>query len=173
MSILFEERPSDSPYIETITHGHTACDGMVTRPAESHWHLVVVHQRGHVHTVLVGPWTTAGVVRYTADAEVLWIKLKLGTFLPNLPVRSLLDTETILPGAARHAPRWLAHPDCRGGAAIRTLPSHPYATGAAAGQHTPNLVHASRQRRRPRLRTPSVAPGAASRTACARAGASC
>ncbi len=81
--------------------------------------------------------TTAGVVRYTADAELLWIKLKLGTFLPNLPVRSLLDTETILPGAARHAPRWLAHPDCRGGAAIRTLPSHPYATGAAAGQHTP------------------------------------
>ncbi len=103
MSILFQARPSDSPYVETITHGHTACDGTATRPAESHWHLVVVRQRGHVHTVLVGPWTTAGVVQYTADAELLWIKLKLGTFLPHLPARTLLDTETILSSAAGHA----------------------------------------------------------------------
>jgi hypothetical protein len=103
MSIIYEERPSDSPYVETITHGHTAGDGAVTRPAESHWHLVIVRQQGRVHTVVVGPWTTAGVVRYTEGAELLWIKLKLGTFMPHLPARKLLDTETILPGAARHA----------------------------------------------------------------------
>lgn len=45
MSILYEERRSDSLYVETITHGHAACDGTVTRPAECHWHLVVVRQQ--------------------------------------------------------------------------------------------------------------------------------
>jgi hypothetical protein len=103
MSILYEERPSDSPYVATITHGHTACDGTATRPAESHWHLVIVRQHNHIHTVVVGPWTAAGVVRYTANAELLWIKLTLGTFMPHLPARKLLDTESVLPDAARQS----------------------------------------------------------------------
>ncbi len=36
MSIIYEERLSDSPYVETITHGRTASDGSSIRPAESH-----------------------------------------------------------------------------------------------------------------------------------------
>ena len=101
MTIMFEERLSDSPYIETITRGHTACDGATTRPAESHWHLVVVRQHGSVRALVVGPWTTAGVVSYTAGAELLWIKFSLGAFMPHLPTRDFLDAETLLPGAAR------------------------------------------------------------------------
>jgi AraC-like DNA-binding protein len=65
--------------------------------------LVIVRQHGHIRTVVVGPWTTAGVVRYTEGAELLWIKLRLGTFMPHLAASKLLDTETILPEAARHA----------------------------------------------------------------------
>jgi hypothetical protein len=37
------------------------------------------------------------------DAEILWIKFKLGTFMPHLPARNLLDGETILPGAASNS----------------------------------------------------------------------
>lgn len=50
--------------------------------------------------MVVGPWTTSGVISYTEGAELLWIKLKLGTFMPHLPPRHFLDKETILPGAA-------------------------------------------------------------------------
>ena len=100
MSIIAEERISDSPYVETITHGRTASDGSPIRPAEIHWHMVLVKQHGNIQLLVVGPWTSAGVISYTEGAEILWIKLKLGTFLPHLPTRDFLDAETILPPAA-------------------------------------------------------------------------
>jgi hypothetical protein len=100
MSIIYEERPSASPYVETITHGRTASDGSPTRPAECHWHMVIVRQNGDARVVFVGPWTTAGVAYYTEGAEIVWIKFKLGTFMPHLPARDFLDTETILPEAS-------------------------------------------------------------------------
>ncbi len=100
MSIVHEERPSDSPYVETITRGRTASDGTTIRPAEIHWHMVFLRYEGRVQLLVVGPWTSAGVISYPEGAELLWIKLKLGTFMPHLPTRDFLDVETILPGAA-------------------------------------------------------------------------
>jgi hypothetical protein len=100
MSIIYEERTSDSSYVETITSGWTVSDGSTIRPAEVHWHMVFVRHNGCVHPLVVGPWTTAGVVSWQEGAEILWIKFKLGTFMPHLPVRNFLDVETILPGAA-------------------------------------------------------------------------
>jgi AraC-like DNA-binding protein len=100
MSIGYEERVSDSPYVETITHGRMASDGSSLRPAESCWHMVLVRQHDNVQLLVVGPLTKAGVVSWTEGAEVLWIKFKLGTFLPHLPARDFLDGETILPEAA-------------------------------------------------------------------------
>ncbi len=103
MSIVFEERLSDSPYIETVTRGRTTSEGSSIRPAESRWHMVLVRQDGNVRLLVVGPWMTAGVVSYTADAELLWIKFRLGTFMPHRPTRDFRDVETILPGAARQS----------------------------------------------------------------------
>lgn len=100
MSIIYEERLSDLPYIETITRGRTASDGSPIRPAECHWHMVIVRFNGNVQLLVVGPWTKSGVVSYTEGAEILWIKFKLGTFMPHLPTKDFLNLETILPGAA-------------------------------------------------------------------------
>jgi hypothetical protein len=100
MSILYEERTSDSPFIETIMRGRTMSGGSQIRPSEVHWHMVFARYQGRVHPVFVGPWTTAGVVSYTEGAEVLWIKFRLGAFMPHLPPRDFLDVETTLPGAA-------------------------------------------------------------------------
>lgn len=100
MSIIVEERRSDSPYVETITRGRTVGDGSPVRPAESHWHMVFARKDGQARVVFVGPWTTAGVTSYEEGAEILWIKFGLGSFMPHLPARCFLDTETILPEAA-------------------------------------------------------------------------
>lgn len=100
MSIIYEERTSDSPYVETVTHGRTASDGSTIRPAECHWHMVFVRQNGLARPLVVGPWSGAGVTSYTEDAALLWIKFELGTFMPHLPVRRLLDAETQLPEAS-------------------------------------------------------------------------
>ena len=100
MGFIHEERLSDSPYVETITRGRTAGDGSTIRPAECHWHMVFVRRYGDVYPLVVGPLPTAGIVPYTEGAEILWIKFKLGTFMPHLPLRNSLDVETVLPGAA-------------------------------------------------------------------------
>jgi hypothetical protein len=116
MSIIYEERLSDSPYVETVTHGRTASNGSTIRPAEINWHMVFVRYNGSLQPLVVGPLTTAGVVSWTEGAEILWIKFKLGTFMPHLPARDFLDIETILPGAASRS-FWLKgsawqFPDC-------------------------------------------------------------
>jgi AraC-like DNA-binding protein len=100
MTIVFEERPSDSPYIEAITYGHTAADGSTIRPAEYNWHMVFTRVNGEMQPCLVGPLPKAAAISWTGGAEVLWIKFKLGTFMPHMPVRTLLDMETLLPNAA-------------------------------------------------------------------------
>lgn len=103
MSIIFEERASDSLLVETIMQGRTECAGVTIRPAEMHWHMVLVKYRGHTQILVVGPWTTSGAIAYPQGAELLWIKLKLGAFMPHLPMVDFLDTETPLPAAASHS----------------------------------------------------------------------
>src|SRR5687767_15202981 len=97
MSLLFEERSSDSPYIETITQGRTVSEGSTIRPAEINWHMVFVREHGRAHPIVVGPLTASGVTSWGEGGEILWIKFKLGVFMPHLPTREYLDTEKTLP----------------------------------------------------------------------------
>lgn len=100
MNMIHAERPSDSPYVETVTHGWTLGDGSTIRPAECNWHMVVVKNNGKLKSILVGPWTNAGITSWKGEAEILWIKFRLGTFMPHLPARDFRDAETVLPEAA-------------------------------------------------------------------------
>jgi len=100
MGFAIERRASDSPYVETVTRGRTVSDGTTIRPAESSWHMVLVRHTDEARLLVVGPLTTAGVVSYTEGAEILWIKFKLGAFMPHQPVRDFVDTELSLPGAS-------------------------------------------------------------------------
>jgi len=100
MSIIHEQRLSDSPYVEAVTHGWTIREGSTIRPSECNWHMVFVKEHGRTHSLVVGPLATAGVASWGEGAEILWIKFKLGVFMPHLPVRDLLDSEKSLPEAA-------------------------------------------------------------------------
>jgi AraC-like DNA-binding protein len=100
MTIIFEERLSDSLYIESIQRGRTASAGTKIRPAASQWHMVLVRVHGRTQLFVVGPWTKSGIVSYGEGAELLWIKFKLGAFMPHLPTCDFRDSETILPEAA-------------------------------------------------------------------------
>jgi AraC-like DNA-binding protein len=103
MGFVVEQRASDSPYVEAVMRGRTVADGTTIRPAESHWHLVLARYRGEARVLVVGPWTAAGALAYAEGAEILWIKFKLGTFMPHRPVRDFVNAEMPLPGAAFHA----------------------------------------------------------------------
>ena len=103
MTIIAEARPSDSPFIESVMHGHTLHAGSTIRPAETNWHMVVLKLDGATRVLAVGPLTSSGVVSYGAGGELLWIKFTLGTFLPHAPTRDWTDRETLLPSASRRS----------------------------------------------------------------------
>jgi AraC-like DNA-binding protein len=100
MNFISEGRVSDSPYVEMIWHGQAGSDYAPICPADGRWNLLLLRQNGRVKVSVEGPLTKARFTTQSEGAEWLVIKFKLGTFLSSLPVRSLLDTEAILPGAA-------------------------------------------------------------------------
>ncbi len=53
-------------------------------------------QDGIIHTLIVGALEAAGSIRYTAGAETLWIRFKVGTFIPYIPANTMLNQEIIL-----------------------------------------------------------------------------
>ena len=87
MTIVFEERPSQSPYVDMVMHGLTLADGAPVRPAEINWHMVFSKHEGKIYPIVVGPWTSSGEIHYEADAEILWVKFKLGTFMPHMSLK--------------------------------------------------------------------------------------
>lgn len=103
MTLWVKERLSDSPYIETITHGYTQSDGASIRPAASNWHMVFMKHEGETRIVVTGAWTTSGKVTWGEGAELLWLKFKLGTFMPHLPAKTIVDRELALPDASCHS----------------------------------------------------------------------
>ncbi len=99
MTIVFEQRASDSPYIESVTQGYTVSNGRTIRPAEYCWHMVFVKEQGSFHPIIAGPFTSAGDVSWSKNAEILWLKFKPGVFMPHLPFSHLLNSELALPEA--------------------------------------------------------------------------
>jgi hypothetical protein len=103
MGFLVVQRASDSPYVEAVMQGRTASGGTTIRPAECHWHLVLARYLGETRMLVVGPWTTTSFLPYSEGVEILWIKLRLGAFMPYLPTSNLLNRETILPEATSNS----------------------------------------------------------------------
>lgn len=97
MIVIPEERLVISPYIEWVGHGYTAADGREMRPAEYNWHLIFTRHEGDQRTLLVGALEEARPLSYLAGAESLWIRFKVGTYLPYLPASATLNREIILP----------------------------------------------------------------------------
>jgi hypothetical protein len=100
MIYTLDARLPESPYIEEVSHGISTEAGSTIRPAENHWHMVLVKECGKTQLFFVGPLTTSGIAAWEGGGEILWIKFKLGTFIPKLPAKNYLDIETIMPEAS-------------------------------------------------------------------------
>jgi len=97
MIVIPEERFVESPYIEWVARGYTVADGITMRPAGYDWHLIFTRHEGVLRTLVVGALEAARPLRYVAGAETLWIRFKVGTFLPHLPATDTLNREITLP----------------------------------------------------------------------------
>ena len=102
MIIFDEDRPSDSPFVERVWRCHSEGAAPFLSIAASRCELVVTRLEGKVTVTMRGPETRATPLGdCPGDGEWLGILLKLGTFLPILPTRTLVDAEVNLPAVSR------------------------------------------------------------------------
>src|SRR5512135_1969234 len=86
MDLTFEERPSDSPFVETVWHSQSQQGGPFVSMAESRYGLVVTRYRRGAFLTLRGPSTGAALAYNPPEAEFFGIQFKPGVFMPHLPV---------------------------------------------------------------------------------------
>jgi AraC-like DNA-binding protein len=100
MIFFDEERPSDEPFVERIWRSHSEGTAPFLSIAVSRCELVVTRLDGKTTMTVRGPETKATFLGDSpSDGEWFGILLRLGTFLPHLPTRNLLDTSVTLPEA--------------------------------------------------------------------------
>jgi hypothetical protein len=100
--ILFEDRLSDSPFVERVWRCHSERAGKFLSVAASHFEMAVTRYRGKTFLTLRGPETKATTLDCPAEGEWLGIRFKLGTFMPQ-----------VLPGSLRNQ-RDVTLPDATG-----------------------------------------------------------
>jgi AraC-like DNA-binding protein len=99
LDFYFEERLSDSPFVDLIWRTQSGTTQSFISIAESHWGIVVTRQYGKTWLTVRGPETRASLAPVPADAEFFGIVFKHGAFMPHLPASSLVDSEINLPDA--------------------------------------------------------------------------
>ncbi len=93
----FEERPSDSPFVERIWMTRSEQSGSFTSISTAFWSMVISKCRGRIAISLHGPETGATCKDFPPDAEWFGITFKLGTFVPDILPGSFIDGHIVLP----------------------------------------------------------------------------
>jgi AraC-like DNA-binding protein len=101
MLLNFEDRLSDSPFVERIWRSHSGRAGILRSVAMSNWEMVVTRYNGNTFFTVRGPETKATPLQISSvGAEWLGIRFKVGTVMPHLPASSLVDENVNLPEAS-------------------------------------------------------------------------
>ena len=101
MLFTFEERLSDSPFVERIWQAQSERTGGFLSVAASQWEMVVSKYRGETTMTVRGPETKATSMDVTlVGAEFFGIIFKYGAFMPYFPVSDLVDGDVDLPDAS-------------------------------------------------------------------------
>src|SRR5579859_5938255 len=100
MLSFYDERGSESPFIESIWRASVDSDGSMLLPADGNWHMLVLKKDGKTSLSVQGPATKAYRLEQTAGSEWFGIRFKLSTFMPGLPPSKLVDATLVLPDAS-------------------------------------------------------------------------
>jgi hypothetical protein len=93
MEFAFDTRPANSSFVEMVWHTHSERAGTFTSVAVSNWEMVITTLGGKTMITARGPETKASQADFPADAEYFGITFKVGTFMPHLPLKTLLDRQ--------------------------------------------------------------------------------
>lgn len=95
MFLAFEDRPSDSPFVERVWRCRSKAAGTFLSVASCHWEMVVTRLRGATSITLRGPETKVRELDCPAGGEWLGVRFKLGSFMPWLPVHRIIDGQDV------------------------------------------------------------------------------
>src|SRR3712207_6009140 len=93
MELVFDQRSANSSFVEVVWHTHSERAGNFTSVAVSNWEMVITTFNGRTRITARGPETKASQAEFPADAEFFGITFKLGSFMPHLPLKTLLDRQ--------------------------------------------------------------------------------
>lgn len=96
----FEERPSDSPFVERIWSTRSEYAGSFTSISTVVWSMVIAKCRDRITISLHGPETGATSKDFPPEAEWFGIAFKLGTFVPEHLPGALIDGLVVLPSTS-------------------------------------------------------------------------
>lgn len=105
MTLEFEDRPSDSEYIDRVWRSRSDDIDEMTSIATGHWTLVVWEEAGCMHAAVQGPESRATRAPVPKDASFLGIRFVLGTALRWLPMERLVDGDVQFPDVTRRSLR--------------------------------------------------------------------
>jgi AraC-like DNA-binding protein len=107
MFLTFEDRPSNSPYVERLWRSYSTTGGPFHSMAEGNLELVVTRLGGFAQVTLRGPVTQAATVDCPADGRWFAIRFRVGTYFPGLPTSRLLDHRSLHLPTTRDGRFWL------------------------------------------------------------------
>jgi hypothetical protein len=101
MIFNFEERLSDSPFVDRIWRTQSERTGDFLSVAASQWEMVVSKYQGETTITVRGPETRATSIHVNLlGGEFFGILFKYGAFMPRFPVSNLVDRDLDLPDAS-------------------------------------------------------------------------
>lgn len=104
MLITFEDRPSDSPFVDRVWRSYSQQAGVFHSIAACHWDMVVTRLGGRTILTVRGPETKATMAELPADGEWFGVRFKVGTFMPLMRCGDLRDRHDVnLPNATRRS----------------------------------------------------------------------
>lgn len=104
MLINFEDRLSDSPFVERIWRSHSERAGIFHSMATCNWVMVVTRHKGATFLTVRGPESKATIAQCPAEGEWTGIHFRLGTCMPLMPNGALCDQNGVtLPDASSRA----------------------------------------------------------------------
>ncbi|MBF2085645.1 helix-turn-helix domain-containing protein [Thermoleptolyngbya sp. C42_A2020_037] len=104
MEFVSNTRSANSSFVEMLWHTHSDHADTFTSVAASNWEMVIATVNGETRITARGPETKASQADSPAASEFFGITFKLGTFMPHLPVKTLVDRQDMtLPEASSNS----------------------------------------------------------------------
>jgi hypothetical protein len=95
--VRYEERLSDSLFVERIWRTESDLDDVCLAIADGRWDMMFLTHHGRTSVMITGPQTTAISIPHVAGSSWLGIRFQLGVTLQNLMVGDLVNEGMPLP----------------------------------------------------------------------------